>query len=129
MPLYKSVQTVVRYRQATMYNGSNIRLVFSVQISKEKNAASTNNVFFWICIFICGYPHHLVLYIWSPLSKSILFAMLFVWCRPGYMYVRPYLADVSSFKPSPVASFHVLAKPVSGFSQTNGMVNHRLESP
>ena len=53
--------------------------------------------------------------------------MLFVWCRLGY--VRPYLADVLSFKPSPAASFHVLAKPDSGFNPNNGAVSYRLESP
>ena len=50
-----------------------------------------------------------------------------VHCRPGY--VRPNLADISSFKPSPGASLHVFAKPDSGFNPNNGAVNHHLESP
>ena len=102
---------------------------FPVQIFKEKNAASTKKEesFWWICIFllVISPPSS---YIWSPPSKSIIFAMLFVWCRPGYV-LCPYLTDVSSFMPSAVASFHVLAKPYSGFNPNNRAVNHRLKSP
>ena len=71
-------------------------------------------------------PHHPLVYIWSPPSKPILFPILFVWCRPGY--VRPYLM---MYQVSSSAGFF------SCFSQarqfvlilTMETVNHRLASP
>ena len=84
----------------------------------------TLNLFVFLIGVSIIIPHHPLVYIWSPPSKPILFPILFVWCRPGY--VGPYL-DVWSFKP--VASFDVLAKPDSAFNPNNGAVNHSLESP
>ena len=51
MPLYKSVQRVVRYRQATMYNGSNIRLVFSGSNIQRTKCSFHKKMFFVEFVF------------------------------------------------------------------------------
>ena len=71
-----------------MFGRSNIRLFFPVRIFEEKNAASAENkvyiefgffvVFFLLEFSSLSLPHHALIYNWSPPSKPILFAMIFV---------------------------------------------------
>ena len=96
----------------SFFSSSNIQRK-KMQLPQKKKF--TLNLFLFLIGVSVIIPHHPLIYICKP----ILLAMLFAWCRPGYV----------SFEPSPVASFHVLAKPDSGFNPNNGATNHCLESP